>query len=66
MPLADVLRWGVALCGTLPFVIAAWRLRRAGWWVAAVLAGGIGWTADPLAAALRRVDGALMLSFCGG
>ncbi|MDR1969626.1 MAG: hypothetical protein LBQ32_13215 [Burkholderiaceae bacterium] len=68
MLLADVLRWVVILSCTAPFVVAALRLQqprqRAGWWVAAVLAACISWTADPIAVALRRVDGILMAPLC--
>lgn len=68
--LADVLRWAVVVCCTTPVIIAALRLQRSqhdvGWWTTAVLVASISATADPLAVALRHVDGTLMASFCIG
>lgn len=64
-----VLRWLLAACCTLPFVIAARQTRRAGsaagWWVAALLAVLVSVTADPLAVALRHVDGVMTQATCG-
>lgn len=52
----------------IPIVLLAWRLRGRSWcatrWVTAMLAFGLGCSADPLAVALRQVDGLMFRSFC--
>lgn len=63
------LQWLLVVCCTVPFAVAALRVRRAGaatgWWVAALLAAAVSATADPLEVALRQVDGAMTRATCG-
>ena len=51
-------------------VLAAWRARSAadaaGWWIVALLAVAGAITADPLAVALRHVDGVMTRAICAG
>ena len=63
------LRWLLVACCTVPFVVAALQARRAGtaagWWAVALLAAALSVTADPMAVALRQVDGVMTRATCG-
>lgn len=59
----------MVVCCTAPCLLAAWRTRHTrallGWSLAAIVVGLAGATADPLALALRQIDGAIMRGSCG-
>lgn len=62
------LQWLFVAAGTTPFVFAALNGRRLGccaiWWPCALLALVLSSTADPMAVALRHVDGVMTRAIC--
>ena len=65
---ALALRALLGLGCAIPILLMAWRMRGRSWcasrWATAMLVFALGCSADPLAVALRQVDGLMVRSLC--